>query len=373
MAQYPQGGGHWSVCLQYMFGMSALGVDWRWLEVLRSSGDPATDETRIRIFLKRMHHYGFGSQVAVALVARTSGMDLSAASIRGTSAETLIAWIRDADIVWNLCAALREPLLSQFRKRALLDLDPGHLQISALDHDLGILQHEVFFTVGHGLAGPDTLTPTLGAPWVPFWPLIYLDFWRPDIGPPAGARISSVTQWTWGGELPWRGSLLSTSKRDAYFRYLDLPIRTAQKFELAANIHSLDSTGDRERLLSNGWRLVDPHSVARTPALYRQYIKRCRAEFNCPKPVFRELRTGWFSDRSAAFLASGRPVIAEDTGFSDYIPTGRGLLRFRDADEAIAAIDEIDRDYPAHARAARELSEEYFGSTKTLRFMLDSC
>src|ERR687896_216626 len=106
--------------------------------------------------------------------------------------------------------------------------------------------------------------------------------------------------------------------------------------------------------------------ASENPARYQRYIKHSRGEFQCPKPIHKHLRTGWFSDRSAAYLASGRPVLAEDTGFSDHLPTGRGLLSFNNLEEAVAGVTEIDRNYPQHMRAARELAEEYLSSEKWL-------
>jgi hypothetical protein len=169
------------------------------------------------------------------------------------------------------------------------------------------------------------------------------------------------------------GRVLSVSKRDAYLGYLTLPQKTTHPFELAANIHPRDDTGDRELLLAHDWKLVDPHRVAGSPAHYQRYIKRSRGEFQCPKPIHKCLRTGWFSDRSACYLATGRPVLAEDTGFSDHLPTGRGLLTFHSLEEAFAGIAEIDGNYGKHMRAARQLAEEYLDSKKWLPIMLAAC
>jgi hypothetical protein len=144
-------------------------------------------------------------------------------------------------------------------------------------------------------------------------------------------------------------------------------------FELAANIHPEDQTGDRELLCSHGWKLVDPWQVAVSPQAYQNYIARSRAEISCPKPIYRELKSGWFSDRSAAYLASGRPVLAEDTGFSDHFPTGEGLLMFHDLSEAIARVVDIDANYERHRRAAREFAEEFLDSRRSLETMLAAC
>src|SRR5439155_10220652 len=122
--------------------------------------------------------------------------------------------------------------------------------------------------------------------------------------------------------------------------------------------------------LTHGWQLVDPHRVCGTTFDYQSYIASSRAEFGCPKPIHAALRTGWLSDRSAGYLAAGRPVLLEDTGFSERVPTGAGLLAFRDVDEALAGVAEIDRDWGRHSRAARVIAEEYLDAGRVLPMML---
>jgi hypothetical protein len=122
--------------------------------------------------------------------------------------------------------------------------------------------------------------------------------------------------------------------------------------------------------MDHNWRLVNPWEVAASPMDYRGYIARSRAEFGCPKPIFRELRTGWFSDRSACYLASGRPVLAEDTGFSEHLPIGEGLLAFCDTNSALAGVAAIDADYTRHMRAARAIAEDLLDSRRCLPAML---
>ena len=141
--------------------------------------------------------------------------------------------------------------------------------------------------------------------------------------------------------------------------------------ELAVNIHPLDETGDRERLTAAGWKLVHPHDVAATPETYRAYICKSRAEIGCCKPVFRELKTGWFSDRSACYLAAGRPVITQETGFTKNYGSRTGLLSFRSLDEIVDAVKAINGDYPKHSRSARILAREFFEAEEVLRSILD--
>ena len=373
LADYPQGGGHWTCFLQYLFGLTALRHRVFWLELLHSTGNPARDQRLIDIFFGRFNRYGFKDRCAVLLYSpQVTEPTLEAGQPYGMSREHLRAIAQDSDLLWNFACSLRQPLLSLFRRRVLIDGDPGHLQVSALTWDMGIHDHHAFLSAGTRLHAPDCQVPTLGVKWHQFVQFVYLPMW--EVGPDPGidAPFSSVTQWKWE-QLELAGRVLSVSKRDAYVRYVDLPKRARRPFQLAANIHPQDATGDRELLLKRGWELVNPHRVTRTPSSYQNYIKQSRAEFSCPKPIHKELKTGWFSDRSACYLASGRPVLAEDTGFSQYLPTGRGLVCFNNLEEAVAGVAEIDRDYPQHMRAARELAQEYLNSEKRLPAMLAAC
>jgi hypothetical protein len=237
---------------------------------------------------------------------------------------------------------------------------------------MGLDDHHSFLTVGLKINDPDCEIPTLGKKWQSFSPFVYLPFWKQELDPGSHAPFSSITQWTWA-ELWYKDRVLSISKRDGYLRYIELPKIASRPFELAANIHPNDNTGDKELLQSNDWKLVDPNQVANSPDSYQEYIALSRAEIVCPKPIFTELKTGWFSDRSACYLASGRPVLTEDTGISEYLPTGQGLLVFRDINEALAGVAEIDSDYKRHLRAARGIAEELLNSHYWLEQMIDFC
>jgi hypothetical protein len=374
LAQYPQGGGHWVVRLQYLLGLRALHHEVTLLELLWSTGDTNRDEGLIGSFFSRMNHYGLQNNCILLLFDKGSDeQNLERARVYGRSMSGLREIIKSADLLWNDCCGVREPLLGMFRYRVLLDLDPGHLQVSALTVDMGLHSHQAFLTVGKKLHDIDCEVPTLGLKWQPFFPFVYLPMWelRPDPG--QQAPFSSVTHWTWG-ELWLQRRVLSISKRDAYLRYLELPQRVKRPFELAANIDDPeDAIGDQELFKRHGWKLLDPWEVTGSPLSYRTYITRSRAEISCPKPIFRELKTGWFSDRSACYLASGRPVLAEDTGFSDYLPTGNGLLVFHNLSEAIAGVAEIDSNYQHHVVAARRLAEEFLDSQECLKTMLAAC
>ncbi len=247
----------------------------------------------------------------------------------------------DADLIWNLACGVRDPILSMFKRRVLVDVDPGHLQVAALACDLQIDRHDAFLTVGARVGRPGCEVPTLGHRWVPFRPFVYLPSWRSASDPGSEAPFSSATHWTWE-LLDFGDRYVSASKRTAYLRYLELPIRAGRRFRLAVHIGPTDPSGERALLESYGWQVADPEQVMPTPGAYQEFIRASRAEFQCPKPLYRELGTGWLSDRSVAYLASGRPVLAEETGFSAAIPAGRGLIAFRDLEEVAAGVAEID-------------------------------
>jgi hypothetical protein len=373
LAAYPQGGGHWSVFLQYLLGLGALGHDVLLLEVLTSTGDRAADERLASTFFARLREYGLEECGAILVHDKTSGPPTPEnCRPHGKTRREIEEFSRTADLLWNFCCALRRPLLSLFRRRVLIDLDPGHLQVSALSCALDLHEHDVFLTVGSRINESDCEIPRLGLSWQPFTPFVYLPLWRTAPDPEPRAPFTSITHWTW--EEIWLGQrVLAVGKRAGYLRYLELPRKAPGPFELAVNLHPDDATGDRELLLRHGWRLVHPYDVAATPGEYRNYIARSRAEIQCPKPIFRELRTGWFSDRSACYLASGRPVLAEDTGLGGRFPTGNGLLAFRDLDELVAGVDEIDSHYERHSRAARAFAEEFLDSSRCLSAMIESC
>jgi hypothetical protein len=367
---YPQGGGLWTMFLQYLLGLRALGHDVFWLELFRSTGDRARDGRLLDVFFARFERHGFRDRCAVLTYEEdVSEPTLGSGPVYGMSGHRVEEVARSADLVWNFACALRGPLLGLFKRRVLVDGDPGHLQVSALTWDMAIHEHDAFLTAGTKLRDVDCAVPTLGVTWHPFVQFVYLPMWTsaPDPGP--HAPFGSVTEWTWE-ELWCDDRVLSLSKRAAYLQYVDIPRRTGRPFELAANIHPADDTGDRDMLRRHGWRLIHPHRVARSPAAYRRYLTRCRAEFLCPKPIHSALRTGWFSDRSACYLASGRPVLMEDTGLGDHVPTGEGLLVFRDADGAAAGVAAIDADYPRHQRQARELAESVMDSRRCLEAMI---
>jgi hypothetical protein len=353
--------------------LKAAGHQVFWLELLQSSGDRETDLRTMRDFYDRLMPYSLAGNCALLLFKHNLDSQLfKDAEVFGADPYRLERLIADADVLLNFTCSIRQPLLSLFKRRALLDFDPGHLQVSALTWEMNISDHEALMTIGARINSPDSAIPTLGLRWQTFGPMVYLPAWQVKAAPNPDAPFTSVTQWAWE-VLHYDQRVLSVSKRDAYLKYVKLPQLVDRAMELAANIGSSDPADDARLLHEHGWRIVDPHEVAYSPETYREYIGASRGEFMCPKPIHVQLRTGWFSDRSLAYLASGRPVVAEETGFSERIPVGVGLLSFRDIDGAAAAIAEVDKNYEHHRRAAREIVEAYFDWRQTVEAILSAC
>ena len=373
LAGYPEGGGHWACLLQHFLGLLELKHDVFWFELLYSTGDRALDLHWTNAFFERMKAYDLHERSALMLKKPAVAQSLDALEFHGKCRSEIEEIARTADVVWNYASSFDEPLMSMFKRRVLIDLDPGLTQVcAALNLEMGQDCHEVFLTVGSKLADADCEIPKGGKDWKPFPPVLYLPWWKPCEDPGPTAPFTSVAHWNWD-EVWFKGRVLSCSKREAYFNYLDLPSLAKRPFELAAYIHPEDPAGDDKALAERGWRLCNPYEVCPSPAGYRRYIQRSRAEFCCAKPIYHQLKTGWISDRSACYLASGRPVLAEETGFSDHFPTGRGLIAFKDMKQAVAGVEEIDSNYRPHSIAARELAEEYFDSRKCLTNMLAAC
>jgi hypothetical protein len=255
-----------------------------------------------------------------------------------------------------------------------VETDPVDVQVE-LYHNVQetidfLAQHCAHFTFGENYGRPDCRLPVSDRfVFKPTRQPVVSDFWDKADGP--GERFTTIGNW----RQPWReitfqGEVYHWSKHHEFLKFLDLPARTPQPFELALSSFEED---DRRTLEAQGWMVREGMSISRDPDVYRDYIVRSRGEFTVAKDQNVRLRTGWFSDRSATYLAAGRPVVTQDTDFKLNLPTGTGLFGFSTTDEALAAIESINADYPRHRRAARSIAREYFDSDIVLRKLLAEC
>jgi hypothetical protein len=267
---------------------------------------------------------------------------------------------------------LADPHLSaRIPVRVFLDLDPGFVQVWCANYgiDMGFARHTHFVSVGGNTGAPECDVPTCGVSWIPTLPPVDLEHW-PAAGAdaPACDAMTTIANWRGYGSVEHRGVFYG-QKAHSLRQLIDLPRRTRQALLLALSIHP-DEVKDIEALAANGWRTVDPAVVAGTPDSYQRFVQGSRGEFGVAKLGYVASRCGWFSDRSACYLASGRPVVAQDTGFGRFLPTGEGLFAFGTAEAAVAALDALNGDYPKHRRKARELAEAFLDSDKVLTRLL---
>jgi hypothetical protein len=254
-----------------------------------------------------------------------------------------------------------------------LETDPVELEVELYHNDpkaIAFLEpHCAFFTWGLNYHGPDCRVPLPERfHFYPSPPAVVPKLWATD-GDGRGDAFTTIGNWRQHGSVRFQGEVYTWSKHHEFLKFLDLPRRTCQPFEL-----SLSSLAAPEKRLleENGWKVRDGLSVSKDVDVYRDYIARSYGEFTVAKDQNVRLRSGWFSERSAQYLAAGRPVITQETGFSNVLPTGEGLFGFSKMDDIVAAVESINVDYERHRRAAAEVAREYFSYEVVLKQLLET-
>jgi hypothetical protein len=368
-AKYREGGGNFSVPLQWMLGLRRLKLDAIWLELLPATNDPGADQANINNFQRRLREHGLGGRYCLLFQKSANDVhDLDEMRYIGMSKRELLDRLDGPNALLNLSYSLHPPLLLQFERRIFCDLDPSEIFFWMTKLEMGQSQHHEFWTIGLNLHGHDCRLPGSSLCWKTFYPLVDTQLVRRQPRPRL-PKFTTIGQWYWGGSVEVNGIFPDLSKKFAFEPYLDLPKRIPEaRFELAMNIKADDP--EQARLRGHRWHVVDPHRVARTPSAYRRYMAGALGEFTAIKGVDVAWRTGWLSDRAAAFLALGRPVITEDTGAEKYVPRESGFRFVRDAREAETAVKEVLRDWARLSKEARNCAVEIFDSSKNLRRIL---
>jgi hypothetical protein len=362
IATYPVGGVVWDYA-QYALGLEKLGWEVHYLE-----------DTGCQTYDPRVAEYSDDCSYGVAFLAgaleRLSGTlgrrwHLRAAdgTTYGLPREEFEAIVRGSDLLLNVSgsALLRDTYMAA-RCKVLIDSDPGwnhFVNFPKWDDrprwqdSHGYRAHDAFFTFAERFGRADCPLPGLGLPWKTTRPLVISECWSPQ---PPGKRWSTVMSWdNFRGPIEYQGIRYGTKELE--FPMIEsLPERVSLPFEIAVG----GAHAPREQWRRSGWRVLDSHQISRTAQAYRSYVQRSRGELSVAKNIYVATRCGWFSGRSVCYLAAGRPAVLQDTGFSDVIPTGAGLLAFSTADQAAAAIEEVEADYQWHAGAARRIAMEHF-------------
>lgn len=360
------GGATWAV-LQYVLGFMQLGHEVCFIEPVSPSKIRPSDTTLARSetaarFRRLTKEFGFASSAALLLEGTTQTVGLSHAALRERA--------QRADVLINISGMLTDPaLVEPIGRRVYLDLDPAFNQAWQCggEIDMRFDAHTHFATVGLAMGRPDCLVPTCGRRWITTCPPVLLREW-PVVLRTTHDAFTTVGNWRSYGVVHHDGMMLG-QKVHALRPLMTLPTKTRTRFELALAIHP--SEPDLPTLHENGWTLVDPRRASGTPQAYRKFVSGSHAEFGLAKSGYVVARSGWFSDRSACYLASGRPVLAADTGFGAAVPTGEGLFSFTSESDVLSGIDAIESDYPRHREAARALAQAYFDSNHVLPRLLD--
>jgi hypothetical protein len=368
-AKYREGGGNFSVPLQWMLGLRRLNLDAIWLELLPATDDPQADQARIKNFQRQLRTHGLARRYCLLYQKpAASTQELDAMRCIGMSKQGLLNRLAGPNTLLNLSYSIHPPFLLQFERRIFCDLDPSEIFYWMTKMELGQSSHDEFWTIGLNAHRNDCRLPKSAVRWKTFYPLADTRLLQPQSRPKM-SKFTTIGQWYWSGAVEVAGEFPDLSKRVRFEPYLGLPARVAEThFELAMNISPDDP--ERSRLQRLGWHVVDPHRVARTPSEYRRYMASALAEFTAIKGVDVAWQTGWLSDRAAAFLALGRPVITEDTGATRYLPRDSGFRFIRDIDEAETAVKEVLREWPRLSKQARACAVEVFDSAKNLRKIL---
>ncbi|MBA2294141.1 MAG: hypothetical protein H0W16_03310 [Actinobacteria bacterium] len=364
------GGGAWSR-LTLVRGLLALGIDAYLLEEISAGactggdGQPAPFAESVNLEFFRRAVLQLGLERRAALVSRESE------ETEGLGWDRVVELAETADLLVNVSGHLRLPALKdRFRRKAYLDVDPGFTQFwEAAGNDGGRLEgHDVYFTVGANIGTSSCPIPTGGIEWRVTRPIVVLDDW--PVVPGTRETFTTISSWRGPfGPIDVNGHRYGV-KAHEFRRFVDLPALTARPFELALDIDAAE-TSDLTLLRDHGWQLVPPHEVAGDPQAFQSYVQGSYAEFCVAQGVYVHTGSGWFSDRTVRYLASGKPALVQDTGFGRSIPTGAGLIAFATLEEAASGAASIVAEYEAHAQGARGLAERYFSAETVLARLLD--
>src|SRR6184192_368367 len=365
VATYPVGGVAWDY-LQYVQAFHALGCDVHYLE---DTGqwvyDPAAQTFTADVGANLRYLAGGLASLDPALERRWTVRG-PGGTLHGRTEAELAALCAGTELFLNISGScwLREPYRTA-RVKAYVDTDPCYSQARIAAVDAGVAdestrfsvnlmrRHDVFFTNGEHVGAPDCLVPTCGIRWHPTRQPIVLANW-PVRSAPDGP-FTTVMSWKIEPTPPSLGGRVYGGKDVEFERFMDLPSRTPEPLEVA-----LAGAAPRERIVAAGWRLRDARGVSATMAAYRDYLLASRGECSIAKNAYVALRSGWFSTRTAAYLACGKPAVVQETGWSAHVRPGPGLHAFTTAAEAVAALASVRADYARACRHAREVAEAYF-------------
>lgn len=376
VANFPDGGGHFWVYMQYAQGLRRLGCDVYWLEQFRppASGDANQEAALLAPFFERMARFGLEGKTLLYSAPRRPTAGPESFRFVGCEWPEVRRVLERADLLLNFHYAIDHRLLACARRTALVDIDPGLLQFWISTGQLDVPAHDCYLTTGETVGTPAARFSDCGLQWHRIRPPVCLDLW-PFTYDPAAEAFTTVSSWSTTDWLKvtenGKPVLRENTKRVAFLEFAELAGRTRQPLELALYTDERDAA-DLARLAQHGWRVRHSRDVAGSPEAYRSYVQASRGEFSCAKASCMQFQNAWVSDRTLCYLASGKPVVVQHTGPSAHLPNGEGMFRFSTVAEAAAAFDAINGDYARHCRAARDLAETHFDSRRVLEDALNA-
>ena len=361
IARYPFGGVTWC-SLMYLLGLRALGHEVFYIEDTGECVyDPdqntrATDPSYGTSYIHNaLEPFGLGDRWAFV---NYDG------SYHGRTADDVRQYCADADLFLNLSGGswFWRDEYARIPHKAFIDSDPAFTQLAIAKAEPWYVEFfrrfDRLFTFGANIGTSASPVPVGSFHWHHTWQPVTLEHWRSEAQP----RNRFTTVMTWQIES---FTDVGGNKDQEFVRFIDLPSRTTQRFELAIN-------GPQKLLREHGWNTIDAMGASRTLWDYRGFIQRSKAEFGVAKHTYVATRSGWFSDRTECYLAAGRPALVQDTGWTAHLPSGDGLLSFSNLDEAVGGIERINADYAHHATRALDIAREHFDARVVLTRLLET-
>ncbi len=355
------GGQAW-VYINWALGFQANGCEITLLDTIDHWAEPDHVLAQVHSLLFHLKECGLSAKLALILSDQQQEHLAPIAEELSQLTVPLESVFEETDLFVNFKYGMAGEIVNRFRRSALIDIDPGLLQIWMSEGQLKVAPHDIYFTTGETVGSMSTAIPDCGLTWHYTPPAVHLPAW-PLTPAENSAPYTTVTNW-WSTYEKSKGEVFNNEKRSTFLDYIDLPSKTDVSFELAIFL-AKNETDRREcrQLEDKGWSVQRSQVITGTPADYRHFVQTSRGEFSCAKPSCMLLANAWISDRTLCYLASSKPAVVQYTGESNLLPNAHGLFRFRSMAEAVSAFRVIEADYEQQCRNARELVERHFDAS----------
>jgi len=361
-------GGHIWVYLNWALGCQLAGYDVVFLEALGANGITETTREAISRLHGVLKDTGLNADISLIRWDADQSKYIPECELIDDKTIHLQEAVDNSDLLLDFLYDLPADIICRFHRSALIDIDPGLLQMWINEGQLNVASHDFWFTIGESIGKPGSLIPDCGQRWGHTHPPVALESW-PIVATKTNGFYTTVTNW-WGDWVRLGNDVFNNEKRTSFIECIDLPSHANANLELAI-FSGPGMDADIDEFTSKGWKIRKSEDVSDTPQAYRSYIQNSRGEFSCAKPSCIRFQNAWISDRTLCYLASGKPAIVQHTGESQFLPNGKGLFRFRTPSDAIEAFQTIEADYETHARHARALVEEYFEAEQVVSRVLE--